>query len=285
MITVKAQRGFTLLELMIAMAIFAALAVIGWQVFDSVNRARERAQRHADNLAVLQYAYLQLQQDSGQIVAYQAPPVEDTSSADNLGNSINSSTNNDINNSNNANSNTGDNAQVSTAKPFMHLDAEQVSFVRFADPDPRYQTSPSIQRVDYIFADQRLIRRQYTSIDDENETISLDTVLLEGVTMGRWNAYLPELSPKFPNLERQNSVNATSTQDNNPTAEKAEIVLLPKGISVSFSYQKIPITWQFAIAPQPVLKNNNTGNNGNNGNNGNANTGNNNAPENTPNVQ
>ncbi|MGB5877815.1 MAG: prepilin-type N-terminal cleavage/methylation domain-containing protein, partial [Psychrobacter nivimaris] len=36
------QRGFTLLELMVAMAIFAMLAVAGWQVFDGVNRARER---------------------------------------------------------------------------------------------------------------------------------------------------------------------------------------------------------------------------------------------------
>ena len=63
---IKSQRGFTLLELMIAMAIFAALAILGWQVFDSVNRARERAQLHADDLAVLQYAYLQLQQDIGQ---------------------------------------------------------------------------------------------------------------------------------------------------------------------------------------------------------------------------
>ena len=52
----KSQRGFTLLELMVAMAIFAMLSVAGWQVFDSVNRARERAQFHADNLAVLQYA-------------------------------------------------------------------------------------------------------------------------------------------------------------------------------------------------------------------------------------
>ncbi|WP_324033801.1 PulJ/GspJ family protein [Psychrobacter sp. TAE2020] len=68
----RQQRGFTLLELMVAMVIFAALAISGWQVFDSVNRARERAQLQADNLAVLQYAYLQLQQDMGQVIAYQA---------------------------------------------------------------------------------------------------------------------------------------------------------------------------------------------------------------------
>ena len=65
------------------MAIFAMLAVAGWQVFDGVNRARERAQFHADNLAVLQYAYLQLQQDMGQIIPYQASTTQSVSAANN----------------------------------------------------------------------------------------------------------------------------------------------------------------------------------------------------------
>ena len=85
----KSNHGFTLLELMVAMAIFAMLAVAGWQVFDGVNRARERAQFHADNLAVLQYAYLQLQQDMNQMIPYQAV---DTQGANSLTN--NASTNN-----------------------------------------------------------------------------------------------------------------------------------------------------------------------------------------------
>lgn len=79
----KHQHGFTLLELMVAMAIFAMLAVAGWQVFDSVNRARERAQFHADNLAVLQYAYLQLQQDMSQIIPYQALDAQSDNIANN----------------------------------------------------------------------------------------------------------------------------------------------------------------------------------------------------------
>ena len=66
------QHGFTLLELLIAMAIFAMLAVVGWQVFDGLNRAKERAQYHADQLSELQYAYLQIQQDMRQVVPYQA---------------------------------------------------------------------------------------------------------------------------------------------------------------------------------------------------------------------
>ena len=151
----KLQRGFTLLELMVAMAIFAMLAVAGWQVFDGVNRARERAQRHADNLAVLQYAYLQLQQDMAQIIPYQAPSAQNTGAA-----------NSNINDSTSNSNQTGEQKNEIAPEPFMRVDGEHVSFVRFADPDPRYQSSTSLQHIEYIFADERLIRRQYTSLED-----------------------------------------------------------------------------------------------------------------------
>ncbi len=237
------QRGFTLLELMVSMAIFAMLAVAGWQVFDGVNRARERAQYHADELAVLQYAYLQLQQDMGQIIPYQAPATQ---------NGSNNNASNNASNNNNANSNQ---TPVIAAEPFMSVDSEKMSFVRFADPDPRYQTSPSLQRVDYIFADQRLIRRQYTSIQGGSDSISLDTVLLKGVTAGRWQTYLPEVSSNFPNKDSNTSNNQASEQS---ATDKADTVLLPKGVGVSFTYQDNPMTWQWAIASQAIPNNSST---------------------------
>ena len=235
----KSQHGFTLLELMVAMAIFAMLAVAGWQVFDSVNRARERAQFHADNLAVLQYAYLQLQQDMGQIIPYQAVNAQNDSALN-------------VDNANNSNQ---ENTLQPAPEPFMSLDGERVSFVRFADPDPRYQSRASVQHVEYIFADERQIRRQYSSMGGASDSISLDSVLLEGVTAARWQAYLPEMSTKFPNKD-SNSNNASLNSQSGQTASSAnaqpEIVLLPKGIAVSFTYQDMPITWQWALAPQPI---------------------------------
>lgn len=257
----KSQRGFTLLELMVAMAIFAMLAVAGWQVFDSVNRARERAQFHADNLAVLQYAYLQLQQDMGQIIPYQIPNTQNISVTSN---------------STNASDSTNNSAQANETVPgpFMSLDGEHVSFVRFADPDPRYQSSMSVQHIEYIFADERLIRRQYTSIDGGRDSISLDSVLLEGVTAGRWQAYLPELSTKFPDADSSNNGNSstktTSGQTANAVNAKPAVVLLPKGIAVNFTYQDMPITWQWALAPQPISINNTNKSNNNAANNGNG---------------
>lgn len=264
----RQQYGFTLLELMVAMAIFAMLAVAGWQVFDSVNRARERAQFHADNLAVLQYAYLQLQQDMGQIIPYQAPSTQDISVATGSGNE--SSQDN-----------------VIDPEPFMSLDGEHVSFVRFADPDPRYQSSASVQKIEYIFADERLIRRQYSSLSAGSDSVSLDSVLLEGVSVARWQAYLPELSTKFPNADSSSNNTSLTNQSGQQAASsnaQPKSMLLPKGIAVTFTYQDMPITWQWALAPQPTpnisintsdknIANNPNGNDSNNGNsNGGTNT-------------
>ena len=269
----KLQRGFTLLELMVAMAIFAMLAVAGWQVFDSVNRARERAQFHADNLAVLQYAYLQLQQDMAQVIPYQALNTQNISAA-------NSSINDSTSNSNQA----GEQKNEIAPEPFMRVDGEHVSFVRFADPDPRYQSSTSLQHIEYIFADERLIRRQYTSLEDGRDSVSLDSVLLEGVTAGRWQAYLPELSTKFPSDDVNNSSNTNIAlgQAANTAGAKPDVVLLPKGIAVNFTYQDMPITWQWALAPQPIPRssakaaNSNDSNNDNSSDNNNGSDSNNN---------
>ena len=261
----KSQHGFTLLELMVAMAIFAMLAVAGWQVFDSVNRARERAQFHADNLAVLQYAYLQLQQDMGQIIPYQALSGQNSATND---------------------ATTDGQEKTLVPEPFMSLDGEHVSFVRFTDPDPRYQSTASVQHVEYIFADERLIRRQYSSIGGGTDSISLDSILLEGVTAGRWQAYLPEMSKEFPNKGSSNNASLNSQSGQGATSANAqpESVLLPKGLAVTFTYQDMPITWQWALAPQPISNNsksngnknknvaNNTNDNGSDGNSSNGST-------------
>ena len=271
----KSNHGFTLLELMVAMAIFAMLAVAGWQVFDGVNRARERAQFHADNLAVLQYAYLQLQQDMNQMIPYQAV---DTQGANSLIN--NAATNNTANNNgsnNNANNSNQENAPA--PEPFMSLEGARISFVRFADPDPRYQSSASLQHIEYIFADERLIRRQYTSLAGGSDSISLDSVLLEGVTAGRWQAYLPELSAKFPNKDSSSINNNTiSAQLTNSPNNTSEIILLPKGVVLNFTYQDMPITWQWALTPQPIpnVSTNTSHKNTPNNSNGDSNSNNNN---------
>ena len=146
-----------------------------------------------------------------------------------------------------------------------------------------------MQHIEYIFADERLIRRQYTSLAGGSDSISLDSVLLEGVTAGRWQAYLPELSAKFPNKDSSSINNNTiSAQLTNSPNNTSEIILLPKGVVLNFTYQDMPITWQWALTPQPIPNvstnnshkntpnNSNGDSNSNNNNNGNSNGGTNN---------
>ncbi|MDE0842463.1 MAG: type II secretion system protein GspJ, partial [Psychrobacter pacificensis] len=201
--------------------------------------------------------------DMAQIIPYQAPSAQNTGAA-------NSNINDSTSNSNQA----GEQKNEIAPEPFMRVDGEHVSFVRFADPDPRYQSSTSLQHIEYIFADERLIRRQYTSLEDGRDSVSLDSVLLEGVTAGRWQAYLPELSTKFPSDDVNNSSN-TNIALGQAAGANPDVVLLPKGIAVNFTYQDMPITWQWALAPQSIPRssakaaNSSDNNNGSDSNNSN----------------
>lgn len=62
------QTGFTLVEVLVAIAIFAVLSATGWIVFDQLIKNRDRNQQHAAHLTQLQYAYAQVLRDLNQAV-------------------------------------------------------------------------------------------------------------------------------------------------------------------------------------------------------------------------
>ena len=122
-----------------------------------------------------------------------------------------------------------------------------------------------------MFADQRLIRRQFMSINGGSDSVSLDSVLLEGITDSRWQALLPEVASRFPDKDN----NDTSAANQSTATNATSVSLVPKGITVSFTYQEIPITWQWSLAPQPLpLVNNSASNNATNDTSGNNNNNN-----------
>lgn len=241
----RSQQGFTLLELLIAMAIFAMLAVAGWQVFDGLNRAKERAQYHANQLSELQYAYLQLQQDMAQIVPYQ-----DTSGYSNQADTIASPSASNPPKSPNTPNETEPKQETDT-KPLFELTTTTLSFVRFADPDPRYQSSPALIRIEYVFDNEQLIRRQFADIDKSAQAVSLDSVLIDEVKGGKWQAYTPEVTNQFPtnNSLSNNTATATTARLGKEGEAGEEDPLLPKGVGTSFTYYELPISWTFALTP------------------------------------
>ncbi len=56
-------RGFTLLELLVAVALLSVLAVLSWRAMDSVLRSRDRIVQSSDELRALSVAFAQLEQD------------------------------------------------------------------------------------------------------------------------------------------------------------------------------------------------------------------------------
>lgn len=64
----KAKKGFTLVELLVAIAVFAVLSALGWKVFDYLAKVKDRNAMHEANLEQLQESYQQILRDTMQAV-------------------------------------------------------------------------------------------------------------------------------------------------------------------------------------------------------------------------
>jgi general secretion pathway protein J len=62
------KNGFTLVELLVAIAIFAVLSALGWQVFDHIRVTRAQNTLHEQKLNQLQQGYQQILRDTVQTV-------------------------------------------------------------------------------------------------------------------------------------------------------------------------------------------------------------------------
>lgn len=64
----NASRGFTLLEMLIAVAVFSVIALMAYGGLDSVLQAKAQTDRHAERLSELQMAMLMFERDISQVV-------------------------------------------------------------------------------------------------------------------------------------------------------------------------------------------------------------------------
>lgn len=252
----KSQQGFTLIELMIALVIFAMLALAGWQIMDSLTKSRERGYQHQKSLSQLDYAYLQLSQDLAQTSNYVAVPILSATAYANANNT----------------------ASVNSAAmtPTFVLNASQISFIRFAAPDPRYQPSPMLAKIQYSVVGETLTKRRFYQLDNNNETPAT-SVLLTGIKDASWRALTPDAVSVFPDeatlqklqqIQAQKKTNQTANASTNATPNPPDNAMdknsnlqnsidlmpyqqLPRGIELNFSYQGEPITWRFALPNTP----------------------------------
>lgn len=69
-----ALRGFTLVEVLVAIGIVALMGLMSWQGLDGMLRVQERLQRHADDTRSLQAGLAQWQRDLSRVAGLQGVP-------------------------------------------------------------------------------------------------------------------------------------------------------------------------------------------------------------------
>ncbi len=69
---VNPRSGFTLVELLVAIAIFSVLSALGWKVFDYMIKVKDRNAEHEMQLGQLQETYQQILRDTVQAVPLNA---------------------------------------------------------------------------------------------------------------------------------------------------------------------------------------------------------------------
>ena len=142
----KKRSGFTLVELLVAIAIFAVLSALGWKVFDYLIKIKERNTQHEQRLGQLQEAYQQVLRDTVQIVPVTANVA----------------------------------GQV---QPAVMLQNGQLTFSKTGVTDPLMQGIPPEERVEYIYKadEKKLYRYKYKNLNQTGNDQPETSVLLDSV--------------------------------------------------------------------------------------------------------
>jgi general secretion pathway protein J len=144
----KGQAGFTLLELLVALGIFALLAAMSYSGLNSVMTARQVTNEHADRLNQLQMAFLWLGRD-----------IEQT---------VNRSIRDEY-------------AEVQPALQGVETGRYQLELTRAGWRNPANRQRSNLQRVAYGVLDGVLVRSYWNVLDRAQDSKPLESELLDGV--------------------------------------------------------------------------------------------------------
>ena len=160
---VNPRSGFTLVELLVAIAIFAVLSALGWKVFDYLIKVKERNTQHEVNLGQLQEAYQQVLRDTVQAVPLTA--------------NINS----DI-------------------QPALVLQNGRFNFSKTGVTDPLQQGISPDERVEYQYRadEKKLYRLKYRNLNSSGRDQPESSVLLNDVDQFEIVVLNPNESNSWP---------------------------------------------------------------------------------------
>lgn len=141
-------RGFTLLEMLVAVAVFAVISVMAYAGLDSVMVAKVQTEKHAERLSELQMAMLMLERDISQAVPRGIRDSYGDAQPPLLGG--------------------GD-------------DRAAVEWTRAGWANPVGRVRSELQRVGYRVEDERLVRDSWMVLDRAQDSEPYRAILLEGV--------------------------------------------------------------------------------------------------------
>lgn len=145
------QAGFTLLELLVAIGVFAVFSLMAYGGLGEVLNTQAAVEASAEQTRDLQMALFRLEQDIEQA---RQRPISD---------------------------------QFGDPVPAFQLAQDYVlGFTRGGRLNPMGRPIASLQRVAYLVRDDTLIRRSQPVLDLAQDTQSLETELLDGVVDIRW---------------------------------------------------------------------------------------------------
>lgn len=164
------QRGFTLVELLVAIAIFAILSTMGWKIFNHVVSVRDRNVEHEHHLMALQSAHQQILRDSLQIV-----PLEGS--------------------------------VRQNKRPALVLDEDTFHFSKVGVSDPLRQGYAPTERIEYRYRadEQKLYRLRYRHLNSDGRDQPDSSVLLENVEDFKILVLNPELLTRWPDNQQDQS--------------------------------------------------------------------------------
>lgn len=146
--------GFTLLELIVVLGIFAVISVLAYGGLSSVLETRKGVQRALDRTAAMQKTYLRLRNDFQQL---RDRPVRDR-----FGAPLND-------------------------PPLLITPDGTVEFTRGGWRNPLSQPRSSLERVAYrLDQESRLLRISWRVLDRAQDSVEVETVLLENVEDIEW---------------------------------------------------------------------------------------------------
>ncbi|WP_455199542.1 type II secretion system minor pseudopilin GspJ [Kaarinaea lacus] len=143
------QAGFTLLELIVTLAIFGLLSVLAYGSLNTVLKGKQVTEEHATRLAQLQRTFLWLERD-----------IEQT---------VNRSIRDEY----------GDSQMAITG---VEVGRYQLELTRAGWRNPAGRARSNLQRVAYSIRDEKLVRSYWNVLDRAQDSQPLETELLDGVT-------------------------------------------------------------------------------------------------------